>query len=252
MDLLRRLQSILAPPPIPANDSYQRRSDPAGRTPSFSIALADATGEQPAIEVTGVRPARSAAIGPSKTAGPTVLPDPEPREVAVGPSQAGLEEAPLSLGEALTQLRGAPTIKGSDDGAGKPPASASAASGPEAAAPTTPAAALPPLGVLWSSLALRGSGASGPGIGGTDAEALTSLIVKHGYYSNPSHHGVKENQEARLFRDAVAKGYVDDSAEGLGTLLSYLSKGSFGPDSRPPTMTAYFNQFYAAERAAGH
>jgi len=55
------------------------------------------------------------------------------------------------------------------------------------------------------------------------------------------------NQEGRLFLDAVAKGYVDNSPTGLGTLLSYLSKGSYGPEARPPQITVYLKHFYAAE-----
>jgi hypothetical protein len=80
------------------------------------------------------------------------------------------------------------------------------------------------------------------------------LVEKHALYSDPAKHGVTLNQEARLFLDAVSRGYVSNSPEGLGTVLSYLSMGSFadGPKAaRPAAMTAYFNQFYAAERAAG-
>jgi hypothetical protein len=110
---------------------------------------------------------------------------------------------------------------------------------------------LPPIGVLWASLVLRGSGATGPGIGGTDADMAAQLQRKVALYTEPAKHGVLLNQEARLFLDAVEKGYVPSSSDGLGTLLAYLSKGSIGPDPRPTPITAYFDEFFATERAAG-
>lgn len=116
--------------------------------------------------------------------------------------------------------------------------------------PSTPGA--PPIGVLWTPKVLRGTGAEGPGIGGTDAHAAETLQIKVDYYNNPAKHGIALNTEARLFLDAVSRGYVPNSPEGLGTLLAYLGMGSFTSDTqigRPPEMTAYFKQFFAAAAA---
>lgn len=99
---------------------------------------------------------------------------------------------------------------------------------------------------------LRGTGARGPGIGGTDAQVAETLRIKVDYYNNPAQYGVTLNTEGRLFLDAVSRGYIPNSPEGLGTLLAYLGMGSFTDDAqigRPPEMTAYFNQFFAAEAA---
>ena len=103
---------------------------------------------------------------------------------------------------------------------------------------------LPPLGVLWAPVTLKGSGATGAGIAGTDAATRTDLQNKFEYYSNPEKYGLVLNQEARLFLDAVDKGYVSNTAEGLGTLLAGLGRGALGENARPPEMTEYFRQFY--------
>ncbi|MFN0180644.1 MAG: hypothetical protein ACKVZ0_17730 [Gemmatimonadales bacterium] len=112
-----------------------------------------------------------------------------------------------------------------------------------------PAASLPPLGVFWPRLPLLATGATGPGIDGTAEGAARQLALKVGYYLDPVGHGVQLNTEARLFRDAVAKGYVTADPDGLATLLSHLSRGAIGPEARSPEMTEYFRQFFEAERA---
>jgi hypothetical protein len=171
-----------------------------------------------------------------------------------GSSTVTAEQPRESLGEAIRSVQGTPFIRAPENG---PVESVTASEAvPESAAPTATKAtasvgSLPPLGVLWAPLEYRGSGASGIGIGGTDADAQSEIRIKFGYYTEPAKYGVGENQESRLFRDAVAKGYVENTPAGLGALLTYLGKGSVGADPRPPLITAYFNHFYAGERAAG-
>ncbi|MEZ4457457.1 MAG: hypothetical protein R2882_13060 [Gemmatimonadales bacterium] len=87
------------------------------------------------------------------------------------------------------------------------------------------------------------------GINGTAAAIAESLQAKFEQYTDPARFGVTPNLEARLFQDAVDKGYVANSPEGLGTLLQYLGQGAVGPTARPPAMTEYFRQFFEAARA---
>ena len=236
MDVLHKLQSILGPQGLPANNAYRPDKAVELKTTSFTRALAQAS-----------KPI------------PTVLPEIPGAETEAAPKDPPtVGKGRESLEEAIRVLQGNPVVRGGGDGSQGPESPTIVDSRPAApvvvkqpAVGASTSSALPPLGMLWGSMLYRGSGARGPGIGGTDAEAQATLGVKFGSYTEPTRSRASLNQEARLFLDAVSKGYVDDSPEGLGTLLSYLSKGSIGADARPPMITAYFNQFYAAERAAG-
>lgn len=272
MDVLSKLRSILAPRAIPANDSYRLTRTPETSSGTFGQALADATGEHPDGEDHGIGSFRVRARLQARPrvpiiSRPVVLPEIPAVEVETTHEQRRpLESLPITLADAIarTQASGPgiaaragefSTLISSTIAESKTPDETSLpapVSRPTDRAPPRVPPALPPIGVPWSTQVYRGSGASGPGIGGTDADAQAELVIKFGYYSNPAQHGVLLNQEARLFLDTVAKGYVDNSPGGLGTLLTYLGQGSTGATARPPMITEYFTQFFAAERAAGH
>jgi hypothetical protein len=104
----------------------------------------------------------------------------------------------------------------------------------------------PPMPVPWPALLLQPSGATGPGIQTTQADVDNSLAIKYAEYTNPKAYGVTDiSLEGRLFLDAVKKGYVANSPEGLGTMLSYLSMGAYRADGsstgRPEAISQYFD-----------
>lgn len=93
----------------------------------------------------------------------------------------------------------------------------------------------------------RTTGETGPGVNGTEAGIAEQLLLKHGYYSNPVTHGISDvGPEGRMFREAVARGLVPDSVEGLGTLLAHLSEARA---SRHPAARAFFAEWFASPAA---
>ena len=275
MDILRKLQSILSPGAGPVNPSYRSRPKAEGSPRgSFADTLAAVTrdGSDSAVfavpnrrpsavaEPPSITPSRPVTTGlvteviavplsePEPPAGPVILPEVNP-DGPLSPPEADTRET-LADAAARELARGAAGEKAAQKNQ-KTDEVAPTATGDEGRPRPSTIDLLPPLGVEWVSMVLRGSGRTGPGIAGSDADTQDQLKVKVAYYSNPTQYGIKLNQEARLFLDAVDRGYVPKTAEGLGTLLAYLSKGSFGPDARPTAITAYLDQFYAAERAAG-
>ena len=109
-------------------------------------------------------------------------------------------------------------------------------------------AAVPDTSTRWPAIPIEGSGASGHGIDGSTVGLRNMLAVKCDYYLRPEAYGMTLNQEGRLFRDAISKGYVEATPDGLGILLAYLGKGALGEDARPEHMTHYFKAFYDADR----
>lgn len=239
MDDTTWVRSFLGATPSPAVSTGRPGSLPDGADrparQTFAEALAELVDEAGAKPLGPGRDAQAAggASGPA-VSGPRVVPPSVAREVIPGSSApAVLPHGPGGLagggpGELLAEIL---------DRGSRPPTE-------------PPAPATPPIGVLWPPKALRGTGTEGPGIGGTDAQVAETLRIKVDYYNNPTQYGITLNTEARLFLDAVSRGYVPNSPEGLGTLLAYLGMGSFTSDTqigRPPEMTAYFKQFFAAE-----
>lgn len=221
MDVMKQLHSILAPPPVPA---IRTRSAPANpetpAAPSFAATLAEA-GLKPA----GAAPAAREEIAVRDTLASLTdqAVDTEPVEVELPVPEVEVPRpAPVSTGTVATDVPKAP----------KP-------------------SLLPPIGVQWVPVALRGTGASGHGVAGTDEAMARQLAAKHEQYTDPNRFGMSLNVEAYMFLDAVEKGYVPNSPEGLGTLLGYLGQGAMGPEARPPQMTEYFRQFFETARAQG-
>ena len=251
MDIMRKLQSILAPSAGPVNRAQPAIPRPAtpAASQTFAQALRDASLEDPSIAPFGVQERLPGPIEGHGTAagagGPTILPD-IPQEPILDLPVDVLHIEMRDTLESMVVLDQEPDAP-ANPGTLPPPV----AQNPRAVTiepPTAPIPRLPPIGVLWAPVSLRGSGASGPGIAGTDSATQTDLQNKFEYYTNPEKYGLILNQEARLFLDAVDKGYVSNSPEGLGTLLAGLGRGAVGHNARPPEMTEYFHQFYVGEQ----
>lgn len=109
--------------------------------------------------------------------------------------------------------------------------------------------------IPWPTKLLQPSGATGPGIQTTQTAVDGSLATKFAQYTNPRANGVSDiGLEGRLFLDAITKGYVPATPEGLGTLLSYLSMGAIRADGsltgREPAISKYFNDYFSPANAA--
>lgn len=117
------------------------------------------------------------------------------------------------------------------------------------------AAPVPPMPIPWPTKLLQPSGATGPGIQTTQAAVDESLAIKCAQYTNPRANGIADiGVEGRLFLDAINKGYVPATPEGLGTLLSYLSMGDIRADGsltgRDPAIAKYFGDYFSPANAA--
>lgn len=251
MDVIRTLRAILAPSAGPVNHDRPpvgRPATPSGPQ-SFATALKEAANlEDPDIGTFGVierlqRPAERQERPSVDPGRPTIGPDlPD----APG-TDLPLEPPPIEIRdtiESMTVLILKPEVLSKPEPI-QPPVGQTKPQTPVSEPKAPLIMSLPPVGVLWAPESLRASGASGPGIAGTDAATQTDLANKFEYYTNPEKYGLTLNQEARLFLDAVDKGYISKSPEGLGTLLSTLGRGAIGPTARPPEMTEYFRQFFA-------
>ena len=276
MEIFRKLHSILAPSSEPAVRSQPRQPRPGSSgQPNFAETLRAAAADDPSILPFGVQNDRLAArlrggpgIDPGSSeadqttepgiGGPAVLP--EAPEVDL-PTDHPIDTLHIEIRDTLEQMiiverdragLAEPVLPPAIDPDQPPAPEAPTEDTPKASVPdpTPPRSLLPPLGVQWGFLAVRGTGATGKGVNGTDAAAQQMLVDKHQVYNNPGQYGMTLNQEARLFLDAVDKGYVPNTPEGLGTLLGYLGMGATGSNARPPEMTEYFRQFYVSERAA--
>jgi hypothetical protein len=277
MDIFRKLQSILSPPPGSAIRSQPKVPKPAELDlPSFADALRSA-GEVPfGVTIDRIRRGASAA-GQDKLqidtsapeTGRTVATEPQgPAVIADAPDGrnkegVAIEALHIELRETLESVIGLERDRAAESTASTGPTAAAEHDKPAAATdptiaetpaetPVAPARlALPPIGIHWSPAALAGSGRVGHGIDGTADGTSRQIRIKVQLYLHPEVHGVQLNTEARLFRDAIDKGYVTADEAGLATLLGQLSRGSIGPNGRPQEITNYFKQFFAAERAAG-
>lgn len=240
MDEMNGVRPLLGTAQRPAVSSARPESVPGGADrparQTFAQALAELVEEAGASAQVAHRASQAqGATSLPTAAGPTVLPPADAGEVILGATTPAV--FPDSTSESTGSRPGerdAVVVGRASDASILPS--------------TTPGA--PPIGVLWTPKVLRGTGAEGPGIGGTDAHVAETLRIKVDYYNNPAKHGIDLNTEARLFLDAVSRGYVPNSPEGLGTLLAYLGMGSFTSDTqvgRPPAMTTYFKQFFAEE-----
>ncbi len=282
MEIFRKLHSILTPNSEPAVRSQPRQPRPGNPgQPSFADTLRAAAADDGTIRPFGVQNGRladglrSPQVDPGSGqepsdpvaggGGPTVLPEAPEAEF---PAEVPIDSLHIEMRETLESLI---IVEQERAGLSEPVLPPIIESDPAAEDPvineptgstTTPSSTtpnpvpaprpslLPPLGVEWASMTVRGSGATGKGVNGTDAAAHQVLVHKHQTYNNPGQYGMTNNQEARLFLDAVDRGYVPNTPEGLGTLLGYLGKGAIGADARPPEMTEYFRQFFVSERTA--
>lgn len=270
MDVMRKLHSLLTPVNEPANRSYSGTARPASQNHgTFAETLREAAGwaeSQSEVHLPTVITKRTSEVpgATEKAEAPsTDLPihieTRDTLEGIIAAEQEKLEtEAPIDLDGSGLEI---PVSFIPDDvvvaldepEVAKPGADAVAAENiptdpvaPPAAEPPSTRQALPPIGVNWASLAIRGTGvAADHGVNGSDGAWLKQLELKHDQYNNPGKYNATLNTEARMFLDAVDRGYVPNTPEGLGTLLGYLSKGSMGPDAKPPAIAAYFNQFFA-------
>mgnify|MGYP001412523079 CR=1 FL=1 len=266
MDVMRKLHSLLTPVNEPANRSYSGSARPASQNQgTFAETLREAagwTGHSPEVQLPtivsrlapGVPAATEQAELPAndlpvaeihidardtleeviaaeqERLAPESVIDPLDIPVAAVPDEAGLGVEAPKAGKG-----------GADEVAAERETTAPAA--PE---PPPARQALPPVGVNWMSLAIQGTGvSSNHGVNGSDSAWLKQLEVKHEQDTNPGKDNATLDTEAKLFLDAVDRGYVPNTPAGLGTLLGYLSKGSMGPDAKPPAIAAYFNQFFA-------
>lgn len=253
MDVMRKLHSILSPGPVAANRSQSRPVKAEVPDPtSFAERLREASKtEVTRPQLTPDKP-RTADVAFESPAPDIDLP--AAQELPIEPVVVELRD---TLESTVAREQERVYAAAEVDLEVPEPAVPELAKETVPEAPASPAKAsneptpslLPPIGVAWSSAFLRGSGATGLGIAGDDATTALDLVNKHEYYNNPAKYGLTLNMEARLFLDAVDKGYVPNTPEGLGTLLATLSKGTVGPNARPPEITAYFQQFFAAERS---
>ncbi|MSR03317.1 MAG: hypothetical protein EXR94_11360 [Gemmatimonadetes bacterium] len=76
-----------------------------------------------------------------------------------------------------------------------------------------------------------------------------SLRAKFAQYPDPAANGVSDiGPEGRLFLDAVNRGFVPNTPEGLGTLLTYLWMGSAATaaqPARPAAISQYFGAWFS-------
>jgi len=270
---MRKLHSLLTPVNEPANRSYSGTARPASQNHgTFAETLREAAGwtESPSeVHLPTVITKRTSEVpgATEKAEVPTTdfpvaeihIETRDTLEGIIAAEQEKLEtEAPIDLDGGSLEIPvsfvpddvvvALDEPEGTKPGAGAVTAENTPADpvAPPAAEPPSTRQALPPIGVNWASLAIRGTGvAADHGVNGSDSAWLKQLELKHDQYNNPGKYNATLNTEARMFLDAVDRGYVPNTPEGLGTLLGYLSKGSMGPDSKPPAIAAYFNQFFA-------
>lgn len=101
-----------------------------------------------------------------------------------------------------------------------------------------------PTSAAWPPKAYGPSGAVGPGIASTEEAVANALRLKFEQYTNPAAHGVSLNAEGRMFLEAVRRGHVPETVEGLGTLLAWLGMGRVDPSNpRPGPITAFFDEW---------
>lgn len=270
MDVMRKLHSLLTPVNEPANRSYSGTARPASQNQgTFAETLREAagwTGHSPEVQlptiVSRLAPGVPAATEQAELPGDD-LPVAEIHidardtleeviaaeqeklapESVIDPLDIPVAPVPDEAGHVVDGPKAGKS--GADEVAAERETTGTTA---PAAAPEPPPArqALPPIGVNWMSLTIQGTGvASNHGVNGSDSAWLKQLEFKHDQYTNPGKYNATLNTEAKLFLDAVDRGYVPNTPAGLGTLLGYLSKGSMGPDAKPPAIAAYFNQFFA-------
>lgn len=238
MDEMNGVRPLVGTAPRPAGSSGRPDSVPGGSDRPTRQTFAEALAEL----VEGAQASPPSPRWGHQTQGGASTP------TGTGPTVPPAEAGEIVLSSTVPALLPGTTREPASGAPGEAPAAVVDRAFSAPALPSTPGA--PPIGVLWTPKVLRGTGAEGPGIGGTDAHVAETLRIKVDYYNNPAKHGIALNTEARLFLDAVSRGYVPNSPEGLGTLLAYLGMGSFTSDTqlgRPPAMTAYFKQFFAEE-----
>lgn len=238
MNIFRTLQSILSAQPVPEVIARKHSSNPATTSP---FTFADELDQR--VNFGDAAPAPEAVSSPAEETAATENAGTQPAEQStIGEA---VDTAAESDAAALTDAIVSQATRAASE------TTAATASAASTVSPESDLMTLPADGVLWPPLTLRGTGASGWGVGGSDAQMTDQTALKFEYYSDPEKYGMQLNTEGRLFQDAVNRGYVPNSPEGLGTLLSYLSMGSQRPENpngRPNEMTAYFAQFFAAER----
>jgi hypothetical protein len=237
MNIFRTLQSILSAQPVPEVIARKHPSNPATTSPfTFADELDQRVNFGDAVS------APAAASSSAEEA--AVAEDAWPQPAEQSTIGEAVDTAAESDAAALTDAIVSQATRAASETA------AATASATSTVSTESDLMTLPANGVLWAPLTLRGTGASGAGIGGSDTQIAEQLTIKFEHYSNPQKYGVTLNTEGRLFQDAVSRGYVPDSPEGLGTLLSYLSLGSQRPDNpggRPNDMSNYFAQFMATD-----
>ena len=286
MDIFRTLQSILAPGAIPVNRS--RPVVPVTETQAgqrtFAQTLEEAAGSDPTIAPFGVVPRQPI---PTLPAAPVAVARPQidaqapgtanPNGVAVNGTGAPVVDPPardlpidrlhVEIGATMQSvfikepeiLTGPEPLLPPPDAdpapvETKPPAAA----GPKPPQPigdpapggvTAPSAPmLPPIGVPWPARTAGGTGFAAPGIASTDAQVSGMMQLKFDYYTDPVGHGVSECDEGRMFLDAVNRGYVPKTPEGLASLLSWNGMGDYDrdliPTGRPVEISNYFSGWY--------
>ena len=238
-----------------------------GRRPASSLPAAPPSAPRPQIE--SLAPGTANPLGIfNGTGGPTILPNnpgtDQPAQdlpidqlhVEIGDVGETLQSVIIKQTETLTKPE--PLLPPPDDNtptvAAKPPVTDGGHppvgnTEPPAVVPPK-VSAPPPMPVPWPARLLQPSGATGPGIQTTQSAVDDSLAIKFAQYTNPKAYGVTDiSQEGRLFLNAVEKGFVPNSPEGLGTLLSYLSMGDVRADGsqtgRHAAISQYFNDYFS-------
>ena len=269
MDILRTLNSILTPGVSPVNRA--RPAVPVTETQAgqrtFAQTLEEAAGDDPSIAPFGVSGRRTLPSRPStpdtpprpqieglapgtanpkgvftSPGGPTILP--ENPAVDHPALDRPIDQLHVEIGDTLQSI----VTKETETLTKPEPMLPPAAEPPKASAP-------PPPPILWTPRLLVPSGATGPGIQTTQAAVDESLATKFAQYTDPKANGVSDiGPEGRLFVDAVKKGYVPNTPEGLGTMLAYLSMGDYRADGsltgRDPAISQYFNNWFSSPHTA--
>lgn len=263
MDVVRILHSILAPYPASAGASGAERRSPEGTatTGSFSSHLDEA--------LRG--PEEGAKPTPSLVPAVTQCLEEAMEEVSgpvAGPPESSPWDPPVpnqSMAEAVLQATESavlPVSVGPVGPVGPAAAEPTNAISGQAATPEASAAAVTHVATktatkastttsgAWAPTVYRGTGATGMGIGGSDADALASIQLKFAYYTDPDTYGVTNvGPEGRMFQEAVRRGHIPNTVEGLGTLLTYLGQGAFamnGTPGRPAEATAFFDDWFSS------
>ena len=252
MDIMRKLQSILAPSAGPVNRAPSAggrpATSPAGQ--SFAEALQDASSEDPTIRTFGVlerlrRPVTGLDDGSGNPTGPTILPE-IPAELILDLPVDTLDIEMRDTLESILVVTPDPVLPTKPE-----PSQPPVVREPKAVAvepPTVAIPALPPIGVLWAPVAFSGGGVAAPGIAATGGQVAEMMQRKFDYYTEPARYGVSVIDEGRMFLDAVDRGYVPKTPEGLATLLSWNSMGDYDRDlkltGRPPEISNYFKGWY--------